>query len=696
MESTLDNRLRDICASPFRGMHQDWRTSSTDNFSLRLGSASEVRGRTYCSLCRLVSQAISLRYDLPETENIEIRWLPGWKHFESRAFPRDTSIELVGEKVRILDNSNIDISRLRQWLGYCLEHHPVCSNAQPISSGGIPNFRAIDVSRKCIVPIPSDIKYMALSYIWGQVSTYRLLKNNIEDLMKSGGISRIWHNVPRTIKDAISLTEAIGEKYLWVDTLCLIQDDINNMIPGIKHMDLVYSGAFCTIVAACGGDANAGLPGVGSVPRCAQLVTGEVYPGTRLIVKHSMEGQMKNTPYDTRAWTFQEFFLSRRRIVFTGGQVYYLCGSVSWSDEDTKLHDYFPSSSETMLTDYQSEWMENNFATHDMFTFILWSYSTRKLTFESDIINGIDGICRALSIRYKCSFLQGMPVAALELFLLFKSDDTSSIHPYNFSATKSSKRRRGFPSYSWTGWCGRVCFFGLSSRSSEDIKIINDWLSSNNWIVWYKYETSTGAISRVWDVSQNTDSPEATENDIGYCHRRAFQFKNAASRLLCNNPTTEPSPHYRTTFQGQYSYPLLQFWTVSVNFKVSEPEESSSSQPRFDLLDRNGHYCGYVYQYHKEPTCIGIHEGTKIELILLSECWKVEDDDVSDDGKQDKHKYPSTGFYFKNYKGGDLFWALWIRWDGDVAERVAIAQIFQPAVEESLERGPVWKEILLG
>ncbi|EQB54423.1 hypothetical protein CGLO_05752 [Colletotrichum gloeosporioides Cg-14] len=150
--------------------------------------------------------------------------------------------------------------------------------------------------------MPDSIRYVALSYVWGQVDTYRLLRGNVKDLMKFDGLTRIWEKLPRTIRDVILFTEAIGERYLWIDQLCLIQDDDNDKMPGIKHMDVIYSRAFCTAVAASGEHANAGIPGWGIVRRRAQRVS-EVLPGINVILTQSMSTYLRNTRYDERAWT---------------------------------------------------------------------------------------------------------------------------------------------------------------------------------------------------------------------------------------------------------------------------------------------------------------------------------------------------------------------------------------------------------
>lgn len=177
---------------------------------------------------------------------------------------------------------------------------------------------------------------------------------------------------------------------------------------------------------------------------------------------------------------------------------------------------------------------------------MLYHYTTRQLTYASDILNAMDGICRALSIRCKCSFFQGMPVAALDLYLVFHT-------------LRVADRRQGFPSYSWAGWQGQI-FFELFSESVEDsAKEKNNWLSNCTWIVWCRLEPSTGTVSYLWDIDQNSSLLGATEHDIGYRQRRTFRIRRVASRLLRNDATTEPSPRHHDIRQAQYSYPLLQF-----------------------------------------------------------------------------------------------------------------------------------------
>lgn len=116
-------------------------------------------------------------------------------------------------------------------------------------------------------PAALHTKYVALSYVWGQVSTFRLGRNNLERLSAEGSLSAIRHELPRTVNDAIDLIAALGQRYLWVDSLCLVQDDEEDVSMGIEQMNSIYHGSYLTIVAASGADASAGLPATAASPR---------------------------------------------------------------------------------------------------------------------------------------------------------------------------------------------------------------------------------------------------------------------------------------------------------------------------------------------------------------------------------------------------------------------------------------------
>jgi len=121
--------------------------------------------------------------------------------------------------------------------------------------------------------------------------------------MSKGSLADPQIILPRTISDAIALVRLLGERYIWIDSLCLIKDDNQDMTNGIQSMDIIYEMSHLTIVAANGDNADAGLQRVrtGSSP-CNQVVE-EVLPGVRLALVQNLIPSLKKSKYYSRGWT---------------------------------------------------------------------------------------------------------------------------------------------------------------------------------------------------------------------------------------------------------------------------------------------------------------------------------------------------------------------------------------------------------
>jgi hypothetical protein len=132
--------------------------------------------------------------------------------------------------------------------------------------------------------VASTLHSVTFGYVWGNAQTYRLQKDNRQELTKRGGLRSHWKKIPRTIRDAILLTQKLGKQYLWVDSLCLIQDDPDDLMSGIQRMDTVYEQSVLTIVAAYGSNATLGLPGVRAGSRKVSQTAVSVGPDTKLVI----------------------------------------------------------------------------------------------------------------------------------------------------------------------------------------------------------------------------------------------------------------------------------------------------------------------------------------------------------------------------------------------------------------------------
>jgi hypothetical protein len=99
------------------------------------------------------------------------------------------------------------------------------------------------------------IDYIALSYCWGTRHARALQDNNTEYRGPLQG--RVFHrNCPRTIKDALIFTRALGLRYIWIDVLCILQDSEPDWTTGSRRTGLVYSSAYCTLAASVSRDTH--------------------------------------------------------------------------------------------------------------------------------------------------------------------------------------------------------------------------------------------------------------------------------------------------------------------------------------------------------------------------------------------------------------------------------------------------------
>jgi len=169
----------------------------------------------------------------------------------------------------------MDISVIQRWITECSRTHgdhcqaKPWSRASPTSTSAITNCRdfrplwLVDVQKSCIKPAQSDDRYVALSYVWGQQRKgfsnregeppFEALQSNIVALQQEGALITIGTTtapLPQTILDAIGIPNLLGERYLWVDRLCIVQDDAATKHSQIHHMSSIYANAHFTLVAA--------------------------------------------------------------------------------------------------------------------------------------------------------------------------------------------------------------------------------------------------------------------------------------------------------------------------------------------------------------------------------------------------------------------------------------------------------------
>ncbi|KAF4439759.1 HET-domain-containing protein [Fusarium austroafricanum] len=281
----------------------------------------------------------SPRYTLYELDRIQ--GSAGFKYF---ADDLGQDIRQVLSRRRI--PSMVDRDLLKTWIHECQTNHPHCITAKgirqaPLRSTG--RFRVIDVETNTLFVPSQDITYIAVSYVWGGILQAKTDSERVEWIeslfdrapsMKSTEAAspeldyrlRV-ENLPFTIQDSIKLTKLMGWRYIWIDLLCIRQNDMADKEALVKKMHLIYEEASFTIVAAGGQDANARLPGL-FTPRHPEPISEIAFRSKAMVMapaRPTLPDLLTETVWASRGWTFQEDVLSRCCLYFTATEVFYSC-----------------------------------------------------------------------------------------------------------------------------------------------------------------------------------------------------------------------------------------------------------------------------------------------------------------------------------------------------------------------------------
>lgn len=386
--------------------------------------------------------------------------------------------EKVFARARLIGRHQANPRLFTEWLRLCDSTHPRCEAQRDSANVKVKEFWLVDVRRACVLRAKAGAtyRYTALSYVWGRVNPLRLGTDN-KDVLQAQGVLRkpeFRSEIPQTIQDAMDLTASLNIDYLWVDTLCIPQDDIEIKQEIMQQMHLVYRNAVLTIVAAAGEDSNRGLPGIqlGSrdTPQSAWKIRDRVFLGVDLEPIDGLGSGFRPSRWRTRAWTYEEALFSDRMLVFTDQQVYWYCPqteSGGWRedtvaemtdpqriDEDLEIgvgsHAVYGRSRPDGDERFDDASYSNNWAKFRRFAN---QYSGRELTRPYDALNAFLGIANALREGYS-DFFWGIPEVHFAYGLCWYFPGTirgSANHKFR-GTTDAVTRTVPFPSWCWANW----------------------------------------------------------------------------------------------------------------------------------------------------------------------------------------------------------------------------------------------------
>lgn len=461
----------------------------------------------------------------------------------TRAMVTDMDGEHVKAFTGRVVGESLDVDLVRGWLARC-EAHDMCRAEYAVDEFAFA-FRVVDVQKGRLVSAPKGVRYVTLSYVWGGIKQVVLNTQTRRYLETEGSIGpeglhrpldgeymqtyealeREGRVIPQTTCDAIKLCQMLGERYLWTDALCIMQDEVMydsgsgawtnaDKAAQIPSMNAIYGASVLTLIAACGADSNAGLPGVhGPVSTRRTQIVGTIGDQTYVALQEDPMTSFWASKWAQRAWTFQEFLLSKRHLIFLPDQTVFHCSVSAWPEDhaleylgddrsqpfstapswtkSAKLHPlqlpnrgnwdesiWFPA---IFINQYYSEWLKN--------------FLKRHLTVQSDILVAFNGALSA-SARFLGAFHHGLPVRYLCETLLW-SVGTSPMYWKVNTRKGLTQRRAGFPSWSWTGWMWDVAI-------SEEFWIHYAGKNQSHWCrvgIWGAKKSANGANVELWQMT---------------------------------------------------------------------------------------------------------------------------------------------------------------------------------------------------
>ncbi|KAJ8133260.1 hypothetical protein O1611_g364 [Lasiodiplodia mahajangana] len=231
----------------------------------------------------------------------------------------------------------------RTWVDDCVHHHPLCHATDshqleypsrllfvvpnPKVPGGPPKIRleSIDKSRP-------RVKYLALSHCWGGASPFKLKHANFEECSKNID----YQNVSKNIQDAVQVVQNLGFSYLWVDSLCIIQDCYHDWKREGSKMGDIYAGAFATIASTGAATSDGGCFHERAMSSLKPCQVGISSSEALLLIRRDdisdFRRSVDHAPLNQRGWVLQERLLSHRILHFGADMMYWECAQRSASE----------------------------------------------------------------------------------------------------------------------------------------------------------------------------------------------------------------------------------------------------------------------------------------------------------------------------------------------------------------------------
>lgn len=348
---------------------------------------------------------------------------------------------------------------------------------------------------------PDEIEdYAALSYCWGGPQPLTASDSNLEELIHGIEVSAL----PLTLQDAVLVTRRLGFRYLWIDALCIIQDNYRDKLNEIGKMGKIYRNATITIVASYSGAASRGFltPSLdlNNTKSCTLPfhVPGSEQNGTVTICTEA-NGKRPIQPLSTRGWAYQEAVLSPRLVTFSESEIYCECHRHNPMVFNSGNRRHIPSGrlyapDLRLLADVQEArrdhgdgWMDVTYLA-EIWENAIVQFTLRALTVPDDRLPGVQGLANEVAEHLGNGvggiYLAGTWTGCLPRLLLWSRSDVPPMDlrlwdaDGNFDpklAAQQRTRSQRAPSWSWASLDCPIRFFSdEGDRYDAIVSVVTD------------------------------------------------------------------------------------------------------------------------------------------------------------------------------------------------------------------------------
>lgn len=310
--------------------------------------------------------------------------------------------------------------------------------------------------------------------------------------------------LPQLYQDALYVARNLCVKYLWIDSLCIIQsgDESTDWRREAALMSDVYSNSFCNISALDAPDVSSSMFSTRNseslYPEVTQLtINGQHAP--YLLSHHQFwKIEVSRALLNSRAWVLQERLLSRRILHFTGRQLLWECRRKEAAEiyPDGLPPESFDTGFKNLSVDRYSSANNNEAARYMLWYRIVEKYTACNLTFANDKLIALSGVAKSLRPILQDEYVSGMWLRYLACEMLWSANEYSerqSLEPNSYLA----------PSWSWASVTGTV------QPGRPDIDAADILITVISFGLEYATEDNTGLVKSGWIHLRGTLKPIA-------------------------------------------------------------------------------------------------------------------------------------------------------------------------------------------